>query len=172
MLLALNNLSWRWKPYDPSKEDILHQMLLYDFLIIHVLFRVFDALDLLHKAGQGNLVGQYSICNYHLHIRTLLPLGSIDSGTWEEQFSSSIQKGRYSSLGKAPLSNSNSSQEKEEEIKLSNRWQGREEKTNSAVKLLLRSWVLPGAPDQERRLRHHQDGWWQVQSINCTWIKW
>ena len=95
-------------------------MLLCDFLF-HVLPWVFEAIDLLHKAGLGNLVGQYSICNYHLHIRTLLPLGSTDSGTWEEQFSSSIQKGRYSSLGKVPLSNSNSCPEKEEEIKLSSR---------------------------------------------------
>lgn len=90
----------------------MHQMLLCDFLIIHVLFWVFETIDLLHKVGLGSVLGQYSICNYHLHIRTLLPLGSIDFGTWEEQFSSSIQKARYSSLEKAPLSNSSSSPEK------------------------------------------------------------
>lgn len=102
-------------------------MLLYDILIIHILFWVFEAIDLLHKAGLGNLVSQYSTCNYDLHIGTLLPLGSMKSGMWEEQFSSSIWKRRYSSLGKAPLSNSNSSPEKEEEIKWASRWQGREE---------------------------------------------
>lgn len=42
------------KPCDPSKEDILHHIPLCDFLIIHVLFWIFED----HKAGLGNLVGQ------------------------------------------------------------------------------------------------------------------
>lgn len=78
---------------------------------------------------------------------------------WEEQFSSDSQKGICSSLGKARLSNSNSSPEKEEELKLSHRWQGREEKTNSAVKLPLRSWLLPGVRHEGKCLKTHQDGW-------------
>lgn len=94
----------------------MHQMLLCDFLIIPVSFCIFEAIDLLHKADLDNLVGQYLICNYHLRIRTLRPLDSVDSGIWEEQVSSSIQKGRYFSFVKAPLSSSSFFPEKEEEI--------------------------------------------------------
>lgn len=71
----------------------------------------------------------------------LFSIGNTESGTWEEQFSSSIQRKQYYSLGTAPLSNSNSFPEMEEEIKLSNMQQGREEKTNSAVKLLTQ-WTV------------------------------
>lgn len=73
-----------------------------------------------------------------------------------------IQKGRYFCLGKAPLSNSSSGGRNT--IVLANGKENKE-KNISAAKLLLRSQLLAGPPDQSALgVTRMDDG--QVKSIN------
>lgn len=119
-LLTSKNLSWKWKSYIQAMRIYCIK---FCFVALKIIYRFLLGFWSKRSAPQRRswkLTGQYLICNFHLQIRTLLTLDSVVSGTWEEQFSSRIQKERYFFLRKAPLSNSNSSWVRRNTIVLAN----------------------------------------------------